>query len=541
MPGGLLGSETPRIFTPPLRELTPETSLGFDCIEFAEAIGVELFPWERWCLIHILELLEDGSLRFRAVILLVARQNGKTTLLKILALFWMVVLGRLLVIGTAQNLDIAEETWEDTVLLAQSSPEIAALIPADGITRQVSKKSLQLVTGERYKVAASTRRGGRGLSGDLVELDELREHHSWASWAAVSSTTMAITDAMVLAASNAGDLLSVVLRQLRLMCMSDPDTVGVDPRELAAFGHGAAVSEDQPEDLDELLAGTVGVFEYSAHPDRGLWDREGWAEANPSLGWTITEAAMATQAKIASASLDAEWTFRTENLCQWRPMGSGGPFPDGAWDAGVDKRSDVAEESSLAVCVDTSHDGGWTSIAVAGYRSDGHVHAQVIERRAGTEWVLPWLTSPDRETRPRWGAVTWQLNGAPVSQLTDALKAPAVGLPVMEWAGPDLSRAHAGLFQLVRLPVKPKDPRDPTAAELADQDKKRLFHRPAPALDVPASTAATKPLGDGWVLDRRKSPADCAPLVAVVGAVWALGRIKPVFRSVYEDHGLMVV
>lgn len=45
----LVGSETPRIYTPPLRELTPDTSYGFSVIEFADKVlGVNLFPWERW-------------------------------------------------------------------------------------------------------------------------------------------------------------------------------------------------------------------------------------------------------------------------------------------------------------------------------------------------------------------------------------------------------------------------------------------------------------------------------------------------------------
>lgn len=527
----IVGSETPRIFTPPLRELTPETSLGFDCIEFAEAIGVDLFPWQRWFLIHALELLEDGSLRFRAVILLVARQNGKTTILKVLALFWMVVLGRLMVIGTAQNLDIAEETWEDTVLLAQSSPEIAPLISDDGVKRQVGKKSLILSTGERYKVAASTRRGGRGLSGDLVELDELREHHSWESWAAVSSTTMAIRDALVLAASNAGDLLSVVLRQLRFLCMSSPDTVGVTRRELDSFRIDPLVTEGQPEGLDDL-ASTVGMFEWSAPLGSGVWDQAGWVQANPSYGHTITQAAMATQARIATASTEAEWKFRIENLCQWRPTGSGGPFPDGAWDAGVTRPdeplSQIAEGSPLGVGVDVSFDRSMSSVAVAGYRDDGHVHVEVIARRAGTDWVRPWLRDPQR---PRWGAVSGQSKGAPVSSLVDVDEDD--GLPWVPWGGPDLARACGRFYDLVRLP----DPRDPDD----DPGKRRVFHNPQPALDVPASTAATRPIGDGWVIDRRKSPVDASPLVAAVCAVHALGQIEPEFVSAYEDHGLMVV
>lgn len=39
----IYGCEAPRIFTPPLRDLTPETTLGFEVIEFAEdVLQVEL-------------------------------------------------------------------------------------------------------------------------------------------------------------------------------------------------------------------------------------------------------------------------------------------------------------------------------------------------------------------------------------------------------------------------------------------------------------------------------------------------------------------
>lgn len=76
------GVTLPRIFTPPLRPLTKETSNGFAVIAFAEImLHVHLYPWQQWLLVHALELLEDGSYRFRKVIVLVARQNGKTTLM----------------------------------------------------------------------------------------------------------------------------------------------------------------------------------------------------------------------------------------------------------------------------------------------------------------------------------------------------------------------------------------------------------------------------------------------------------------------------
>ncbi len=223
------------------------------------------------------------------------------------------------------------------------------------------------------------------------------------------------------------------------------------------------------------------------------------------------ESALAATAKIATAGGEAEWTFRTENLCQWRPTAGGGPYPDSAWEAGTDERSFIAPGSRLCACVDTAAERDITHVAVAGYRPDGHVHVEIIATRVGTEWVLPWLTAPER---PVWSSVTIQANGAPVSSLLD--QAEATTLPMVRWGGADLAKGCGMLYDLVRLP----DAEDPD-----DVDKLRVFHLPQPVLDVPAATAITKPLGDGgWVFDRRRSPQDCAPQMAAAGAVWLLLR-----------------
>ena len=79
------GVTQPRIFTPSLRRLNQNTSLGYACIEYAEKVlGKELYPWQKFALIHALEIA--GSLkgkwtfRFRTVLFLISRQNGKTVL-----------------------------------------------------------------------------------------------------------------------------------------------------------------------------------------------------------------------------------------------------------------------------------------------------------------------------------------------------------------------------------------------------------------------------------------------------------------------------
>jgi hypothetical protein len=180
-------------------------------------------------LIHALELLADGTFRFRTVVVLVARQNGKSTLAQVLALFFMYVRSAPLVIGTAQNLDIAEEVWQGAVDIAEDVPELQDEI--ERIVRVNGKKALELRSGERYKVQAANRRGGRGLSGDLVIMDELREHQSWDSWSAVTKTTLARSLAQIWALSNAGDASSIVLAHLRRMghaALGDPDGINAD-------------------------------------------------------------------------------------------------------------------------------------------------------------------------------------------------------------------------------------------------------------------------------------------------------------------------
>lgn len=382
-PSLLLGSETPRVFTPPLRPLTPKTSLGFAFVDFArEVVGLELLPWQRWLAIHALELLPDGSPRFRTVILLVARQNGKSTFLQLLALFFLYVRGARLVIGTAQNLDIAEEVWQGAVDIAQDIPELAMEV-AD-VVMVNGKKTLVLREGERYKVQAASRRGGRGLSGDLVMLDELREHQKWDAWGAITKTTMARMLAMVWGVSNAGDRQSVVLAFLRYLAhvaLGNPDRL--EP----IAGATGATGTDEPDDDDSL-----GLFEWSAPPGCALDDRDGWAQANPSLGHTITERAIR-----AALRTDPEAVFRTEVLCQWvdAAVTPSAIDPD-TWALLADPAAarGAAPVFGVAVALDRS----WSAVAVAWRRPDGVPQVMLAAYEPTTAWVPSWA----EERRRKW-------------------------------------------------------------------------------------------------------------------------------------------
>lgn len=521
----LRGCEVPRIFTPPLRPLTPgvidpdtgeviepPTTLGYACIEFAtDVLGVELYPWQRWLLIHALELHPDGSFRFRHLIVLVARQNGKSTLSQIIALYFLFCVPDCrLVLGTAQDLDTAEEVWDGAKEMIDENEELADLT-LEPILRN-GKKTIRLRNGARYKVKAAGRRSGRGLTGDLIFLDELREHQTWHAWSAITKTTMARPNAQVWCFSNAGDATSVVLRYLRKMAhkaLGDPDGINAaeDPASLLEE------SDLSPEDIEDLAVEDDSLFiaEWSAPPGCSVWNRDGWAQANPSLGY----GGFTARAISSSAATDPEGEFRTEVLCQWVDGVLNGPFPAGTWDAGIDGNTPstcrcrgedpncshpgatFADDSPLGICVDVSWDRTTAYIGAGGRADDGEEVVEVIARRPGTEWVVGWFTDPEFPHRKSYRVAIQPSSpaGSLIDDLTDA------GIEVVEWKGLNLGRSCADFYDAVK--------------------DGRLRHRPAAVLDVPAGVAVTRPLpGDVWVWDRRKSPVDISGLVAVTGALW---------------------
>ncbi len=511
------GSTEPRVFTPPLRELTPETSLGYAVCDFAdEILGIELLPWQRWLFVHALEvegdLDGDWHFRFRTVLVLVARQNGKTMMSEVLALFFMYVLCVALIIGTSTNLDAAEDVWDGVVSVAEENAELAREI--ESVKRSNGKKALVLEGSRRYKVTPSTRKGARGKSGDLVLLDELREHQDWSAWSAVSKTTNARPNAIIWCMSNAGDGTSVVLRSLRMKAhaaIGDPDGI------VAELG-------DTADDVDVEYA--PAIFEWSADPDCDVRDRAQWAKANPSLGYGfLTERALAS-----SCATDPEGEFKTECLCQWVEAVIKSPFPDGAWDAALDEGSSIATDSEIVFGVDVSADRGHASIAAAGYRLDGDIHVELVAYQPGIGWLVDWLRQRADPSRPM--RVALQGNGAPVSSVSSIISA-VDGVSVSECKGRDVAAWCGRLW-------------DAVAANLPDggSDSKRLRHLRQPALDLAATVAQVRPMGDGaWGFDRSKSKEDISPIMAVAMALGCLTDVEDVPQaSAYADgHDLMIL
>lgn len=509
----MMGKTEPRVFTPPLRELTPATSLGFACIDYSRTVLQKtLYPWQEWALIHALEIIgelgSDWRFRFRTVLFLISRQNGKTVLSEVIASFFLNVLYVDSVFGTSLSLDKAEEVWEAVINDQETIPALKADI--DRVSRTNGNKRLILTGLRQYKVGAPTRRAGRGDSNDLVMLDEIREQRDWETWSAAAASTTAKPNGLIVCFSNAGDPDSVVLRQLRASAIAR-----IEGTEAADFGGNVDDS-------------ALGLFEWSAPDGADTDDMEALAQANPALGYGfVTE-----QALIANRHTFPENKFRSECMCQQVETILPQPFPDGAWDAGIDVMSCIAGESELYYGIDLSADRRWTTIGVCGLRDDGNYHVEVVARRVGTEWAVEWFRA--RQVRGHM-KLAFQGRGAPVSGLAEQI----CTLPNIERIAIEGSELPAGFGRFWDA-IAASEPG-------GNMGGRKIYHLPQPILDQPAKTAQIKQLGGGaTVIDRMKSPDDVAPLMAVIVAFSAATAPPPekkkVYQSAYnEGHSFVMV
>lgn len=505
-----MGKEAPRLYTKPLRKLTEKTSLGYAAIEYAKTIlEMELYPWQEWALIHILEIVGDLSkpgwrFRFRTVLVMVSRQNGKTELSKVIASFFLNVLRVEAVFGTSLSMDKAEEVWE--AVIAEQEGHEALSRDIQTVARRNGGKKLVLTGLRTYKVGAPTRRAGRGDANDLVMLDEVREHRDWETWSAAVASTNAKPNGMTICFSNAGDPDSIVLRQIRSQAMEK-----IEGTKANDFG-------------GKIDAESLGLFEWSAPDKAETDDLEALAQANPALGYgRLTERAL-----MSNRETFPESKFRSECMCQQVETILPEPFPDGAWLGGQDTESYIREDSELFWGIDMSQDRKWTVISVCGLREDGNYHIEVVERRIGTEWAIDWF----RARALKYGEMklAFQERGAPVSGLAEQICA-IKGITRLAQGGPELSAGWNRFYDAISACVPD-----------AGRGGVKCYHLPQPALDTPGRTCQMRNLGGGIMLpDRMRSPDDISPLMACAmayaGATMINRKERKIYSSVYASGG----
>ena len=222
-------------------------------------------------------------------LLLIARQNGKTHLARMLILAHLIKWDSRNVLIMSSNRSMALDTFRQVAQVLETNDHLKGFVKQ--IRYANGTESIEMLDGRRLDVVAATRDGSRGRTADFLFIDELREINEEGFRAAVP-TTRARPNSQTLLTSNAGDAFSVVLNGMRERALENP------PK-------------------------TFGYYEYSAPQYCKITDRQGWAQANPALGFTISEEAL--EEAVATSPIE---NTRTELLCQWIDSLSS-PWPHG--------------------------------------------------------------------------------------------------------------------------------------------------------------------------------------------------------------------
>jgi hypothetical protein len=279
---GLGGVQTPRIHS----KLNDLPSKGQEMIDFATELGINLMEWQKYVCIHGHKVRPDGRWAHSELGLIMARQQGKSTLMMLRILTGMFVWGEGLQLASAHRLTTSLETFRQIVGLIETNPKLEKEVKK--IRWQHGAEEIELFGNRRFVVKAANN-AARGLSKpETIHLDELREYKDEDAWSSMRYSMMAAKNPQVWIYSSAGDQHSVILNKLRERALASATTN--DP---------------------------IGWFEWSAEPDApillpsGEMNWSAFAQANPSLGITIHPD------NLKAVINDPPDIVRTEVLAQW--------------------------------------------------------------------------------------------------------------------------------------------------------------------------------------------------------------------------------
>jgi hypothetical protein len=335
----LLGVQSPRLSPP-----RPAKSRLEQFEKTASGMGIRLLPWQEAAGTYLTATGPDGWL-FREVAIVVARQNGKTELLVPRVLMDLRAGKR--VLHTAQNRTLPRE-----VFMRVAWQLLDTEIIPNGIRYANGQEKITMRNGGSYKIVAP-QRGARGLSADTLIFDELREFEDYDIIAAATPTLTASPDPQTIYLSNAGSDASVVLNDLK--------------RRGEEGGEGA-----------------YAYLEWSAAGDRSIDDRDGWAEANPSLGHFLRLATLEN-----AFATKPPTTFETEHLCRWVASMQPRMVSDAAWMACHTTIEDKPVRPAIAFSVDPT--GRRASVVMAWARTDGRIALVELAEAVGDPIDLPAL------------------------------------------------------------------------------------------------------------------------------------------------------
>jgi hypothetical protein len=404
----------------------------------------------------------DGRWHSPLVCVVVARQQGKTTLMKVRALAGLFLWQNGLQIGTAHRLTTSLETFRDIVNMIEENESLAKQVKR--IRWAHGSEEIELLSqygGGRYMVKAGGS-AARGISKpETVFVDETRELKDESTWASLRYTMMAAKNPQLWTLSNAGDQHSLVLNSLRERGMS------------------AAKGDD------------IAYYEWSSNYDKiddtpAFW--KGAAMANPALGHTVHID------NIRAVLNDPPDVVKTEVLCRWVATISAA-IPAEEWNQCAEDGLELDPEKTT-----------WFGIDVSPNRRDCALVAaqQIDDERFFVKLLHTWHNPINLDDRAIANDIAPYVKQYPVETVAYSKRTASAIAARLVPAGIPISDIDGALYgqacdELLGAITSKRLRHDPKQTELTKQ----------------ILSAARLPFGDGgWTIGRRASQSTVCATVA---------------------------
>ena len=273
-----------------------------------KVLQIDLMPWQMHALEGMLAVDADNKFVHRSSLVSVARQNGKTTIIQALILFWLVEMpkirgGKQTVVSGAHRLDLACLLFDDL------APILEEYYGAK-IVKSYGRYQATMPDGSKWWVKALKPNQGHGMSIDLVIVDELFDVNPDSVEGGLLPAQRARKNPLACFFSTAGTEESVLFQRWR--------EAGI-----------RAIDKGEPS--------TMYMAEWSPDPSLDPLHPASWAWGNPALGHTLDmdtikqESTNPDRASFLRASLNL-WVSVVRGWVEphrWPQLHYTGEVPDG--------------------------------------------------------------------------------------------------------------------------------------------------------------------------------------------------------------------
>lgn len=489
----LLGDQKPRIESLP--DGLPLTGIGSEIYDLAEDCGLILDPWQADFLAESARVRPDTYYnpftdrmenRWAAfeVGLVVARQNGKGSILEARELAGLFIFGERLIIHSAHQFDTSIEAFDRILGLIEDNPDLDREV--ERVVRSHGEEGITLKSGQRLRFRTRTKGGGRGFTGDCIILDE----------------------AMYLDASHIGALLPTLSAR---SITGNPQvwyTGSAGTKDSTQFGKVRArgVKGGDPRllfwEFSCELCGPECSSDCEDHDRRE--DPATWRKTNPGVGIRISEEHIANEFR----SMDEE-EFDRERLSvgQWPADGDAWKHIDReSWENRADENAIM--KGKFAIAIHTSPNRSWSAIAVAGESDSGSTLVEITSREGkvdyqpGTGWLVRRVIEICKAHKPSGLIID------PSGQAGGLIDEIQEALPWLKIYTPNTREYAQGCGEFMSG-VKPKR-----------NEKATLVHRDQPCLRSAVASVDTRKSSGMWCWDQETSGNDITTLIAGTHAVW---------------------